>query len=62
MMGAPQYVIDFYTTFNGITFNKKKSRKPCTVIWADVQGDDFLKISDDPLRSPIIFKDLICNK
>ena len=62
MMVEPKYVIDFFTTFNGITFNKKKSRKPCTVIWADVQGDDFLKISDDPLRSPIIFKDLICNK
>jgi hypothetical protein len=62
MMVEPKYVIDFYTTFNGITFNKKKSRKPCTVIWADVQGDDFLKISDDPLRSPIIFKDLIDNK
>ena len=62
MMVEPKYVIDFYTTFNGITFHKKKSRKPCTVIWADVQGDDFLKISDDPLRSPIIFKDLIDNK
>ena len=62
MMVKPKYVIDFYTTFNGIIFNKKKSRKPCSVIWADVQGDDFLKISDDPLRSPIIFKDLIDNK
>lgn len=62
MMVEPKYVIDFYTTFNGITFNKKKSRKPCTVIWADVQGDDFLKISDDPIRSPIIFKDLIDKK
>jgi hypothetical protein len=61
MMVKPIYVIDFYTTFNGIIFNKKKSRKPCTVIWADVQGDDFLRISDDPLRSPIIFKDLIDN-
>ena len=62
MMVKPIYVIDFYTTFNGIIFNKKKSRKPCRVIWADVQGDDFLKISDDSLRSPIIFKDLIDNK
>ena len=62
MMVEPKYVIDFYTTFNGIIFNKKKSRKPCSVIWADVQGGDFLKISDDPLRSPIIFKDLIDNK
>ena len=59
MMVEPKYVINFYSTFNGINFNKKKARKPCTVIWADVQGDDFLKISDDPLRSPIIFKDLI---
>jgi len=62
MMVEPKYVIDFYKTFNGIIFNKKKSRKPCSVIWADVQGDDFLKISDDPLRSPIIFKDLIDSK
>lgn len=62
MMVNPKYVIQFYKTFNGVIFNKKKSRKPCTVIWADVQGDDFLKISDDPLRSPIIFKDLIDSK
>ena len=59
MMVETKYVINFYSTFNGINFNKKKARKPCSVIWADVQGDDFLKISDDPLRSPIIFKDLI---
>jgi len=62
MMVEPKYVIKFYSTFNGVNFNKKKSRKPCSVIWADVQGDDFLKISDDPLRSPIIFKDLITKK
>lgn len=61
MMVKPKYVINFYTTFNGINFNKKKARKPCSVIWADMQGDDFLKISEDPLRSPIIFKDLIIN-
>ena len=59
MMVEPKYVINFYTTFNGINFNKKKARKPCSVIWAEVQGDDFMKNSDDPLRSPIIFKDLI---
>ena len=61
MMVETKYVINFYSAFNGINFNKKKARKPCSVIWADVQGDDFLKISDDPLRSPIIFKDLIIN-
>lgn len=58
MMVKPKYVIQFYETFNGKTFNKKKCNKIISVIWADYQGDDFLKISDDPLRSPIIFKDI----
>ena len=59
MMSKPKYVIDFYNTFNGKIFGKKKCKKPCNVIWADKQGDDFLKTTeDDPIRKPIIFKDL----
>jgi hypothetical protein len=59
MMVKPKYVIDFYNTFNGRSLNKKNNKKPCSVVWADLQGEDFLKVSDDPLRSPIIFKDAI---
>ena len=59
MMVKPKYVIRFYNTFNGLCFNKKNCKKKCSVVWADIQGDKFLNISDDPLRSPIIFKDLI---
>ena len=57
MMIKPEYVIDFYNTFNGISFKKKKCKKQCNVIWANLQGNDFLNVSNDPLRSPIIFKD-----
>ena len=60
-MVEPKYVITFYNTFNGICFNKKKCKKPCSVVFADIQGENFLKISEDPIRSPIIFKDVIKN-
>lgn len=59
MMVKPKYVIQFYNIFNRKSFNKKKCKKLCSVVWADLQGDDFLKVSEDPLRSPIIFKDTI---
>ena len=63
MMVKPKYVIDFYNTFNGRIFGKKKCKKPCKVIWADIQGEEFLKASeDDPIRKPIIFKDIIIDK
>lgn len=59
MMAKPKYVIEFYKTFYGRSFGKKKCKKPCNIIWADKQGDDFLKTSeDDPIRKPIIFKDI----
>ena len=59
MMVKPKYVVDFYNTFYGKSFGKKKCKKPCNVIWADMQGEDFLKASeDDPIRKPIIFKDI----
>ncbi len=37
---------------------KKNCNKIIQVIWAEQQGDDFLNMSDDPLKSPIIFKDI----
>ena len=59
MMANPKYVIDFYNTFNGRIFQKKKCKRPCNVIWADIQGNEFLKTNeDDPIRKPIIFKDI----
>ena len=41
---------------------KKNCNKIISVIWADIQGDDFLKMSDDPLKSPIIFKDIVIDE
>ena len=59
MMAKPKYVIEFYKTFEGRSFGKKKCKKPCSVIWADIQGEAFLKNNEeDPIRKPIIFKDL----
>ena len=59
MMVKPEYVIQFYKTFNGRIFGKKKCKKECNVIWADIQGEDFLKnAEDDPIRKPIIFTDI----
>ena len=60
MMVKPKYVIEFYNVFNGKIFGKKKCKKPCKVIWADIQGEEFLKTTEeDPIRKPIIFKDII---
>ena len=60
MMVQPKYVIDFYKVFFGKVLGEKKCNKPCNVIWADFQGDKFLKQNeDDPLRKPLIFKDTI---
>jgi hypothetical protein len=55
MLTNPKYVIDFYNKINGIVFGKKKCNKPCKVIWADIQGDEFLE-PKDLHRRPIIFK------
>jgi hypothetical protein len=63
MMVKPKYVIDFYNVFNGRIFGKKKCKKPCKVIWADIQGEEFIKDNEeDPIRKPIIFKDIIIDK
>ena len=55
MLTNPKYVIDFYNKINGIEIEKKKCNKPCKVIWADIQGDEFLE-PKDLHRRPIIFK------
>ena len=44
MMVKPKYVVDFYKTFNQKSLGKKKCKKPCNVIWADKQGEEFLKL------------------
>ena len=59
MLVKPKYVIGFYNTINGKIFGNPKYIKPCHIIWSDKQGDDFLNINEeDPIKKPIIFKDL----
>ena len=50
----PNFVVDFYKTFNGIYF--KNCKKPCIISFSDNQN---IEISNDPIRSPITFKDYI---
>jgi hypothetical protein len=52
-----KYVVDFYKTFNGIYL--KNCKKPCIISFSDNQN---IEISNDPIRSPIIFKDCIKEK
>jgi hypothetical protein len=54
---SPKFVVDFYKTFNGIYL--KNCKKPCTISFSDNQN---IEISNDPIRSPIIFKDCIKEK
>lgn len=58
MMASPRHVIEIYNAFNGKVFGKKKNPNPSKVIWADKQGDEFLKLNDDDVsRKPLIFND-----
>ena len=58
MMASPKHVIDIYNAFNGKVFGKKKNPNPSKVIWADKQGDEFLRLNDDDVsRKPLIFND-----
>ena len=52
---SPKYVIQFYKTFNGITF--KHCKKPCSIVFSDKQNFDI--DNENPCRNPIIFKDYI---
>ena len=60
MLAQPKYVIDFHNVFSGRILGKKKCNKPCNVIWAEIQGEEFLKLNEnDPIRKPLIFKDIV---
>jgi hypothetical protein len=50
----PKFVVDFYNTFNGLYL--KNCKKPCIISFSDNPN---LEISNDPIRSPITFKDCI---
>lgn len=58
MMASPRHVVEIYNAFNGKVFGKKKNQNPSKVIWADKQGDEFLKLNEDDVsRKPIVFPD-----
>ena len=60
MMVKPKLVFEFYKAFNGKILGEKKCKKPCKVIWAIIQGEEFLKLNGDvPFIKPIILKDII---
>ena len=54
---SPKYVIEFYRVFNGLNFKIKNCKKPCTVVFSDIQIVDCS--NDDALKRPIVFSDLI---
>ena len=58
MMASPRHVVEIYNAFNGKVFGKKNNQNPSKVIWADKQGDEFLKLNEDDVsRKPIVFID-----
>ena len=58
MMASPRHVVEIYNAFNGKVFGKKKNQNPSKVIWADKQGDEFLKLNEDDVsRKPVVFSD-----
>ena len=58
MMASPRHVVEIYKAFNGKVFGKKKNQNPSKVIWADKQGDEFLKLNEDDVsRKPLVFND-----
>ena len=56
---SPKYVVQFYNIFNGLYFNSKRTKKPCSVVFSDKQSIECSK--EDALRRPIIFYDVIKN-
>ena len=54
---SPKYVVEFYKIFNGLNFNIKNCRKPCSVVFSDNQNIDCS--NDDALKRPIIFNDVV---
>ena len=58
MMASPRHVVEIYNAFNGKVFGKKKNQNPSKVIWADKQGDEFLRLNEDDVsRKPLVFPD-----
>jgi hypothetical protein len=58
-MVSPKYVVTFYEVFNGLFFNLKKCKKPCYLVFSDIQNVNFS--NEDALKRPIIFTDVIKN-
>ena len=56
---SPKYVVEFFKIFNGLVFNIKNCKKPCTVVFSDNQNVDCS--NEDALKRPIIFTDVINN-
>ena len=56
---SPKYVVEFFKIFNGLVFNIKNCKKPCTVVFSDNQSVDCS--NEDALKRPIIFTDVINN-
>jgi len=56
---SPKYVVQFYNIFNGLYFNLKNSKKPCSVVFSDKQSIECSK--EDALKRPIIFYDVVKN-
>lgn len=56
-MVSPKYVVKFYEVFNGLFFNLKKCKKPCYLVFSDIQNVNYS--NEDALKRPIIFTDVI---
>lgn len=56
---SPKYVVQFYNIFNGLYFNLKKTKKPCSVVFSDKQSIECSK--EDALKRPFIFYDVVKN-
>jgi hypothetical protein len=56
---SPKYVVIFYEIFNGLFFNIKNCKKPCYLVFSDIQNMNLS--NEDALKRPIIFTDVIKN-
>ena len=56
-MVSPEYVVKFYEVFNGLFFNLKNCKKPCYLVFSDIQNVNYS--NEDALKRPIIFTDVI---
>ena len=56
-MVSPEYVVKFYEVFNGLFFNLKNCKKPCYLVFSNIQNVNYS--IEDALKRPIIFTDVI---